>query len=79
MMRAEIDTYLDIKTSLTLTASDPMDVDAMGKGKGKAKGKGAGGSQVGPCHVCGRLGHIAKECWHKNAQREQRSEQGWKR
>eukprot|EP00435_Cladocopium_sp_Y103_P028751 s1055_g7.t1 len=33
MMRAEIDTYLDIKTSTPLTGGDPMDVDAMGKGK----------------------------------------------
>eukprot|EP00435_Cladocopium_sp_Y103_P044288 s116_g12.t1 len=72
MMRAEIDMYLDIKTSTPLTGGDPMDVDAMGKGKSKykgkpGKGKGAGGSQVGPCHVCGRLGHIAKDCWYKSS------------
>ena len=37
-MRAEIDTYLDIKTSMPLSAGgDPMDVDAMGKGKGVGK------------------------------------------
>jgi len=72
MMRSEIDTYLDIKTSTPLTTSDPMDVDAMGEGKGKfkgksGKGKGSSGSTVGPCHVCGRLGHIAKDCWHKSS------------
>lgn len=33
MMRAEIDTYLDIKTSSPLTVGDPMDVDGMGQRK----------------------------------------------
>ena len=66
-MRAEIDTYLDIKTSVPMRNPDAMDVDAMAKGKAKGKpGKGKGGSQsVGPCHACGRFGHLAKDCWDR--------------
>lgn len=65
-MRAEIDTYLDIKTSVPAPGFDPMDVDAMAKGKAKGKsGKGKGGSQNNvTCHACGRFGHFAKDCWN---------------
>lgn len=68
-MRAEIDTYLDIKTSAPMSSDDPMDVDALGKGKAKGKGKGKskgkGGDKNLTCYACGRFGHIAKDCWHK--------------
>jgi hypothetical protein len=41
----------------------PMDVGLLGKG-GKA-GKGGGKSKSSECHVCGKQGHYAKDCWHR--------------
>ena len=38
-----------------------------GKGKDKGKGKSKGG-QKGPCHTCGRMGHLARDCWGQSVQ-----------
>jgi hypothetical protein len=64
-----------------LTIATPMEVDMMkgqkggkGNGKGKGQGKGRGGKGSGkgkgrgPCHTCGRMGHLAGECWQTPGQ-----------
>ena len=43
-----------------------------GKGKdGKSKGKGKGGKKNVQCWHCGKIGHVATECWQKDAEMEQ--------
>ena len=43
-----------------------------GKGKdGKSKGKGKGGKRDVQCWHCGKIGHVAAECWQKDAEMEQ--------
>ena len=37
-----------------------------GKGKGKAKGKGKSSWFEGYCNICGKYGHKASDCWHKD-------------
>ena len=47
-----------------------MEVDAIygSKGHGKGGKKGIPQSQWwDPCKVCGKPGHQAKDCWHKDA------------
>ena len=40
-----------------------------GKSKGKDKGKNKGkGGQKGPCHSCGKMGHLARDCWGQSIQ-----------
>ena len=45
----------------------PMELDAV-KGKSKGKGKDKGGAakkETRTCHVCQKVGHLAKDCWVK--------------
>ena len=43
-----------------------------GKAKGgKSKGKGKGGKRDVQCWHCGKIGHVAAECWQKDAEMEQ--------
>eukprot|EP00971_Amphidinium_carterae_P308338 6127425-Amphidinium_carterae.1 len=56
-------------------AAMPMDLGALGQGtkgsKGKGQGRGGKGdqssSQLGPCHVCGKRGHLARDCWQNQS------------
>ena len=43
-----------------------------GGGRGGAQGRGKGGrSNVGPCHKCGKMGHIAADCKAEDAEEEE--------
>ena len=45
---------------------DDMEIDALTKkGKGKSKGKSKTDGSKTSCFVCGRVGHMAKDCWFK--------------
>eukprot|EP00971_Amphidinium_carterae_P082050 1623115-Amphidinium_carterae.4 len=53
----------------------PMDLGALqdtkgSKGKGKGRGKGGYGQpqKIGPCHICGKQGHLARDCWQNQNQ-----------
>jgi hypothetical protein len=47
-----------------------------GKGKGKDnKGKGKGKGAIGPCHVCGKMGHLKEKCWWANKVNEVEAQQ----
>eukprot|EP00971_Amphidinium_carterae_P334404 6469680-Amphidinium_carterae.1 len=56
-------------------SSMPMDWGALGnsqdtkgnKGKGKGRGKGEPRAQLRPCYVCGKKGHMAKDCWQRES------------
>ena len=69
-LKAEIDSYLDIKTSTKPMGPAPMDVDSLGKGKGKAKGKGkqpqhqSGHQQCKHCHRNITAVHTEWACWY---------------
>ena len=44
-----------------------MEIDALTKkGKGKSKGKSKTDGSKTSCFVCGRVGHMAKDCWFKD-------------
>ena len=58
--------------------TDPMEVDHTGKDKGKSKSKSKGKSKSNSegkgkgkpdndteCHVCGKKGHFARDCWSR--------------
>ena len=46
---------------------DDMEIDALTKkGKGKSKGKSKTDGSKTNCFVCGRVGHMAKDCWFKD-------------
>ena len=46
---------------------DDMEIDALTKkGKGKSKGKSKTDGSKTSCFVCGRVGHMAKDCWFKD-------------
>ena len=46
---------------------DDMEIDALTKkGKGKNKGKSKTDGSKTSCFVCGRGGHMAKDCWFKD-------------
>ena len=40
----------------------PMELDAV---KGKGKDKGGGKMETRTCHLCQKVGHLAKDCWVK--------------
>ncbi|CAE7245381.1 unnamed protein product [Symbiodinium sp. CCMP2592] len=62
----------------------PMDVGAFDKGKGKKgkdKGKGKGGKAAGgkqketrECHNCGKVGHLAANCWAPKKEKKGKGE-----
>ena len=50
---------------------DDMEIDALTKkGKGKNKGKSKTDGSKTSCFVCGRGGHMAKDCWSRTQARE---------
>ena len=54
-------------TSSNRRGPDDMEIDALTKkGKGKSKGKSKTDGSKASCFVCGRGGHMAKDCWFKD-------------
>lgn len=69
-MRAEVVSFLEQKASKALVddgGAAPMELDYVG-GQGKG-GKGQGKPNLSQvrCHTCGKLGHMAKDCWQKGS------------
>ena len=44
--------------------------------KGKSGDKGGKGSKSGACHICGKMGHYAKDCWKRVNQIEESTNPG---
>ena len=44
--------------------------------KGKASDKGGKGTKSGACHLCGKTGHFARECWKRVNQVEEQQNAG---
>jgi hypothetical protein len=38
--------------------------------KGKQKGKGKRSSKAATCHICGKAGHLANQCWQNTGQQQ---------
>ena len=90
-LRAIVQTYLNINKSWIANdfrndtkESHPMEVDYIAKGKGigigtdKAKGRGKAAKsdrQDKDCFVCGKKGHLARDCWSRTNQ-DRNSERG---
>lgn len=76
-LRTEVVLYAEARGTTVkpprVVQDDPMDTSSLAKGgkgrgkkgdgKGKAKAKTAS-SGAGPCYLCGKSGHLAKDCWH---------------
>jgi hypothetical protein len=56
-LRAELVSVRRAQQVLNASAV-PMDVGALGKGGGKGK------DATVTCHLCGKPGHMKKDCWH---------------
>ena len=59
LMRSEVEAYLDVKLSSSSTGLAPMDVDTVQR------------KETRICHICGKQGHLAKDCWHKKSDSHQ--------
>ena len=44
--------------------------------KGRSYDKGGKGSKSGACHICGKMGHFAKDCWKRVNQIEETTNLG---
>ena len=68
LLRREITTFAENRRAFTAedSGATPMEVDwAQGTGKGKGKGK----KETRTCNICHKVGHIAKDCWHKGKEK----------
>ncbi|CAE7251708.1 unnamed protein product [Symbiodinium sp. CCMP2592] len=74
LLRREMVSFADTKRAFTATdGAVPMEVDALKgakgpKGKGKKGDKGKDkAKETRTCHICQRVGHLARDCWYKDS------------
>ena len=61
---------------LTTGGPQPMEIGALGKSKGKGKSKNLQLKPNDKCYACGKAGHMAKDCWHKDGGKDKGQNQG---